>query len=747
MEIAEEIIREIPKGLLRWYSFKKNSRVLYIGEEDCLLEWLKENFYCVESVCIQKTIEQEWSVENRGVFDYVIAIEALEKVIDPEKYLTVWKELLNEEGHLLLGMNNRLGLRYFCGDRDPYTERNFDGIENYRRAYLRKEDVFHGRCYSSYEIRKMLEKSNWQYMKQYSVWPDLKHPQLMFAEDYLPKEDLYSRLYPMYNYPNTIFLEEENLYSSLIENNMFHAMANAFFVECSKTKDICDVSQVTFTSERGRRESCMTIIHGQDMVEKKALFPEGEERIKSMVSITDNLRKNGVNVVDVKFEDHSLKMPYYHEKTAQCYLKELLRNDKEKFITEIDKLHDIIMKSSNIVEEDKGDGQGAVLEKGYLDMVPLNCFYVNGQYVFFDQEFEMDNCPANVVLARMIRALYCSNVEMEGMLSSHFFIKRYGLDKELDQWVKMECDFLADLRKEKELRKYHEKHRRNNEIINENRQSMNYSHSQYRHLFEDIFKNADTRKLILFGSGNFTKKFLACYKKDYPVYAILDNNKERWGQEIDGIKIQSPDILKELQSGEYKVIICIKNYLSVMKQLDELGVGDYSIYDWNIDYPRKIKPIIADSKTSQGVSKKYNIGYVAGAFDMFHVGHLNLLKRAKEMCNYLIVGVISDESIYRLKEKMPVIPCKERVEVVAGCRYVDQAEELPTDYAGIRDAYKMFHFDCQFSGDDHGEDEDWLADQEYLKKQGADIVFFPYTQSTSSTKIKEKISEDTMQTL
>lgn len=745
MQTEEEIVREIQKGLLRWYDFRPNSCVLYTGTmEDSLAVELSENQLELFCVSLTETGIEEWQIRHKNRFDYIVSMEDLETQSQPQKFLKDWRNLLKPNGRMLLGMNNRLGLRYFCGDRDRYTDRNFDGVENYRRAYGKKEDTFLGRMYSQSEIKNMLHQGGWEAYQFFSVLSDLNNPTLIYSEDYLPNEDLANRVFPTYIYPESVFLEEEAIYSSLIENGMFHQMANAYLIECSLNGEFSDVYQVTSSMERGKEDALLTIIHKNGLVEKKGAYPEGLMRLESLMKHGNELRTQGLAVIDAKIENGVMKMPYIEAEVGQVYLKRLLLTDKERFFDELDHFRDLILQSSEIVKPDLGDGEGAILSRGYLDMVPLNSFHIDGEFVFYDQEFCMENYPANVIIARMILTFYSGNIEFEKIISLDELFERYGLNTQKERWRKMEWEFLSSLRKENELRNYHDKYRRNFGIVNSNRQRINYSADEYDRLFVDIFRNADTRKLILFGSGNFTKKFLELYRNDYNVYTIIDNNKEKWGQELDGIPINSPNILTQLQSGEYMVLICIKNYLSVMKQLKSMGVTEYAIYDSNKNYPRKRNPIVSQQNkvTQDYTAKRYHTGYIAGVFDLFHVGHLNMFKRAKEQCNYLIVGVVSDEGVRINKKKEPFIPFDERIEMVRSCRYVDEVVEIPFNFCGTRDAWRLYHFDCQFSGSDYSNHPDWLADKEFLEKHGAEMIFFPYTEQTSSTRIRTLIDHE-----
>jgi glycerol-3-phosphate cytidylyltransferase len=133
------------------------------------------------------------------------------------------------------------------------------------------------------------------------------------------------------------------------------------------------------------------------------------------------------------------------------------------------------------------------------------------------------------------------------------------------------------------------------------------------------------------------------------------------------------------------------------------------------------------------------IGYTTGVYDMFHIGHLRLLKRAKNHCDYLIVGVSTDELVEEYKGKSPVIPFQDRLEIVQAVRYVDEVI-----VQSHRDKYKQFKdvgYDVLFVGDDWKGHPVWVDLESKLQNDGARVEYFSYTEQVSSTKFTEVLND------
>ena len=123
---------------------------------------------------------------------------------------------------------------------------------------------------------------------------------------------------------------------------------------------------------------------------------------------------------------------------------------------------------------------------------------------------------------------------------------------------------------------------------------------------------------------------------------------------------------------------------------------------------------------------------------MFHVGHLNLLQRARQKCDYLIVGVNSDEAMFSYKKKYPVIPEGERMAIIAALECVD--EVVLVDNTDKMHAYGLHEYDVIFVGDDHKSEQKWIELEEKLSKKGSRVHYFNYTPHISSTKLRTKLN-------
>ena len=134
------------------------------------------------------------------------------------------------------------------------------------------------------------------------------------------------------------------------------------------------------------------------------------------------------------------------------------------------------------------------------------------------------------------------------------------------------------------------------------------------------------------------------------------------------------------------------------------------------------------------------IGYTQGTFDTLHFGHINLLEKAKQLCDYLIVGVNSDKLVREYKNKETIIKEKERMKIVSSIRYVDEVVICDTLDKIVQ--LKKYQFSLIFIGDDWKGSTRWNNTEEELKKYGVKVIYIPYTKGISSTIVREKLSEE-----
>lgn len=138
------------------------------------------------------------------------------------------------------------------------------------------------------------------------------------------------------------------------------------------------------------------------------------------------------------------------------------------------------------------------------------------------------------------------------------------------------------------------------------------------------------------------------------------------------------------------------------------------------------------------INKK--IGYCPGCFDLFHIGHLNLLRNSRENCDYLIAGVVTDEVYRKYKRKMPFIPFEERFNIVNSIKYVDETIAIDEQIMDKIKAWNTIHYDFHFSGSDHT--EDWNDARNILENEGVRFISFDYTENISSTQIRNVIEQE-----
>lgn len=478
-------LSDLRTGLISWYDFSPAASILEIGagfgaltgilcQKCAQVTAIEYSLFRAETIC-----ERYPGMENLKVyaasmhdipvkesFDYILLAGGLETIADGSfdpihyaDYIKYLKRFLNPGGILLIAVENRYGLRYFCGAKEPYTHIPFSGIrKNMGNA--------RGRSFSKRELEDILYRAKVEHWKFYYPLPDYKLPQLIYTDAHLPDNNVTERLLSYYVDPQVLLASENELYDDIVANAVFPFFANSYFVEIGENSRFCSVEYAALSTDRGRERAFVTSIHEDGKVYKRPVYNEGIGYAKKVAEQTWALEKQGIPLVTHSWDGRGIVMPKIEAPTLSNYIKKVIRTNPDELVQIIDQLWQLIRQSSPQVSAEKNAlastgsedlSWGPILAKAYLELIPLNAFFKNGQFLFFDQEYIRENYPAKYIL---FRALYYINVctpRFEEYISLEDLKKKYGLVELWEIFLQEENGrFQREVRKHEDYQQFYQ---------------------------------------------------------------------------------------------------------------------------------------------------------------------------------------------------------------------------------------------------------------------------------------------------
>lgn len=472
-------LTHIRRNILNWYPFRKESSVLEIGcglgavtgllcdrcAKVTAVELSKRRATAAQLRCREKDnleiiVGNLNDIEFTEKYDYITLIGVLEyqgtftESSNPYKdFLLKIKSLLKEDGKLLVAIENKYGVKYWCGATEDHTGIPFDGINQYKISGGKV------RTFAKEELRELLNDSGFEDTYFYYPLPDYKLPSVIYSEKYLPKNIL-ENMVPYYiPSADTLVADEKNLYKDIIQNNVFEFFANSFLVECSMKVQKEEKNIFALLNTRRLKEYRIgTIINDSGEVSKFALAEDANiyRHLEATCNNMQKLAERGISFIPYSIENNRLKSKYMTE-VSLCELlyQAAQKRDKEQFYALLDEVLKEVEAASDEVEQKQcmiyelgldeyteEKDYGKIMAEGYLDMIPRNCFVRNDDLIWIDQEWILENVPSKYVLFRGILESYNSFPDMHEMIPFMEVIKHYGIDSHFNVFVALNRLFI-----------------------------------------------------------------------------------------------------------------------------------------------------------------------------------------------------------------------------------------------------------------------------------------------------------------
>lgn len=446
-------LSEMRTSVLNWYEFEKDACVLEIGGEFGALTGMLCN-HAKRVVMTEPSLKKAQATakryqkrENLDIyagdvrkmrweepFDYIIVTGASCKgngIENPKEqlqdYIFLASKMLKKTGKLMIAVDNPNGSKYQCGYPRPQEGENH---ENGCEAMAEMN-----------ELKKWVQEAGFNRMQFYYPLPDYRLAQEIYSDRRMPMGSTRDRVLNYYVIPGVLGKSEDDFLEQR-EKTDFSEYCNSYLVECTMEGDLSDADYVALSTDRGRSHGFATVICGSN-VYKKPLYEEGRKALLECQENLHSIEERGVLAVPHQLVHQKLVMPFVEGKKLVDYLYDVAAADSKKFLAAIDKLRECIVQST----ENDSTGEGVILKNGYIDMIPLNCFYVDGEYLFFDQEFCVKDCPLDYILFRALRYTYLTYPELEEYVPLEILKERYNLKDGWEKYLAMEDAFIWENRR------------------------------------------------------------------------------------------------------------------------------------------------------------------------------------------------------------------------------------------------------------------------------------------------------------
>lgn len=455
------------EGLLNWYPFNQGCHILELSngyggitgvlcrnaaqvtvleQSQYRAECILKRFANADNLTVRVGEAEDLPPEQR--YDYVVAEVTIDTEAQLDELLNEFLPFLTDNGRLLFACSNRFGMKYWCGVPDPVNHRPFGGLgQNAGERGFSRQGL----------LENLRRNPNIGGFQLYYPFPDERLPQAVYTDEYLPKASIRDRVIPYYpdQEQQGLVCLENDISDELVLNQVLPFFANAFLVECAREKIDKETIFAALSTDRGNEHGFATVITNSGAVYKKALFPEGVHSLELMCRNQQELSRRGIPCVEQRLTGDCIEMPFVKAPTLIEYLKGVYAKGGKEAQKIFDQLYEMILNSSNhIAYEDcklwddalTEQNVGAILEKAYIDMIPYNCFFINGKFLFYDQEFVAGGYPAKYVLFRALRYTYIYIAEAERVIPLTYFKERYGLEEVWDAFEREEARFVEDNR-------------------------------------------------------------------------------------------------------------------------------------------------------------------------------------------------------------------------------------------------------------------------------------------------------------